>query len=687
MPSDESPFYAPSELPYQIPPFDRITVDHFLPAFERGMAEQRAEVAAIAADPRPPTFDNTLVALERSGRLLARVSAVFFNLTGADTSPRIQEIEAEVAPRLAAHHDAIYLDRDLFARVRALHEAGPELGLDSESAWLLERTHTDFVRAGAQLSAPDQERLRELNQELSSLSTAFASRLLADTNDLAVVVDDPAQLAGLSPDAVAAAAEVGRSRGRDGAYVLTLVLPSNQPPLASLHDRDLRERLHTASISRGSRGNEHDTTDLVQRMVRLRAERARLLGYATHAEYAIADNTARTVDAVATMLAELAPAAAANAEAEAAELQKSVDDSGQTYALRAWDWAYYSERVRRERYQLDVAELRPYFELERVLVAGVFFAAGRLYGLSFVERHDLPTYHPEVRVFEVFEENGSPLGLFLGDFYTRDSKRGGAWMSSFVKQSALLGTRPVVVNNLNISKPPEGEPTLLTVDEVRTMFHEFGHALHGLFSAVRYPRFAGTSVPRDFVEYPSQVNEVWMLWPEVLTNYARHHRTGQPLSADLVQRLQAATTFNEGFATTEYLAAALLDLAWHRLTVEEVDAAVADVPGFEAAALRRAGVAVPAIPPRYRTTYFAHIFSGEAYSAGYYSYIWSEVLDADTVEWLKERGGLRRENGDTFRREVLSRGGSTDPMAAFRTLRGRDPQIGPLLARRGLATT
>lgn len=686
MPSDDNPFYAASDLPYRMPPFDRITDDHFLPAFERGMAEQRAEVAAIAADPAPPTFDNTLVALERSGQLLARVSAVFHNLTSAHTNPRLQEIEAEIAPRLAAHRDAIYLDRDLFGRVRALHEAGPELGLDPQAAWLLERTYTDFVRAGALLSTADQEQLRALNQELSSLAAEFARRLLADTNELAVAVRDPEQLAGLSEDAIAAAAEAARSAGREG-YLLTLRLPSNQPALAWLHDRGLRERLHAASISRGARGNEHDTTDLVRRMVRLRAERARLLGYNSHADYAIADNTARTVAAVLAMLGELAPAAARNAEAEAAELQKSIEDSGQTFELQPWDWAYYSERVRRERYHLDVAQLRPYFELERVLHDGVFFAAGRLYGLRFAERHDLPTYHPEVRVFEVFEEDGSPLGLFLADFYTRDSKRGGAWMNSFVKQSELLGTLPVVVNNLNITRPPEGEPTLLTVDEVRTVFHEFGHALHGLFSAVRYPRFAGTTVPRDFVEYPSQVNEVWMLWPEVLANYARHHRTGEPLPADVAERLRGAATFNEGFATTEYLAAALLDLAWHQLTVEEVDAAVADVPGFEAEALRRAGVAVPAVPPRYRTTYFAHAFSGEAYSAGYYSYIWSEVLDADTVEWFKEQGGLHREVGDTFRREVLSRGGGADPMGLFRSLRGRDPQIGPLLQRRGLATT
>lgn len=684
MPSNDNPFFAPSDLPYQLPPFERITDAHYRPAFDRGMAEQRAEVEAIAADPEPPTFDNTVVALERSGDVLRRVSAVFFNAAAADTNPILQEIEQEVVPRLTAHQDAVLLDGRLYARVRALYKARDTLDLDAESRWLLERYHTDFVRAGARLSAPDRERLRELNQELSALTTAFGHNLRADTNELAVVVDGADRLAGLSADAVAAAAEAGRARGTDGSHLLSLILPTGQPHLAALRDRDLRERIHAAATSRGARGSDHDTRELVRRIVRLRAERARLLGHPHHAAYVAEDNTARTAVAVAAMLDRLIPAAVANVRAEATDLQKRIAEDGESFTLQPWDWAYYAERVRRERYQVDAAEMRPYLELERVLRDGVFFAAGRLYGLRFVERHDLPAYHPQVRVFEVFEEDGSPLGLFLADFYTRDSKRGGAWMDSFVRQSTLLGTRPVVLNNLNLNRPPDGEPTLLTLDEVKTMFHEFGHALHGLFSNVRYPRFAGTRVPRDFVEYPSQVNEMWMLWPEVLANYARHHRTGELLPAHLVERLEAARTFNEGFATTEYLAASLLDQAWHRLTVEEVDA-VDDVQRFEAEALARAGAAVPAVPPRYRTTYFAHIFSSEAYSAGYYSYIWSEVLDADTVEWFTENGGLRRENGDHFRRTLLSVGGSLDSMAAFRGFRGRDPEIAPLLARRGLA--
>ncbi|MEV8515816.1 M3 family metallopeptidase [Dactylosporangium sp. NPDC051484] len=682
----DNPFFAPSDLPYQLPPFDRIEVDHYLPAFERGMAEQRAEVAAISADPAPPTFDNTLVALERSGRVLQRVSAVFFTLTSADTTPRLQAIEAEVVPKLSAHGDAIMLDAGLYRRIKTLYEHRDELGLEPEPAWLLERYHTDFVRAGAELSPEQHVRLREINAELAALATDFGNRVRDEMKAGAVVVDDEAELAGLSADAIAAAAVAGRDRGLDGKYVLNLILPTAQPALASLRDRALRERLHTASVSRGSRGGELDTTAIVLRIVRLRAERARLLGFEHHAAYNISDNTARSVPAVEEMLAKLVPAAMANATAEAEDLQAAIDEAhgDAAFPLRPWDWAYYTERIRRERYAIDEAELRPYFELERVLRDGVFFAAGRLYGLRFEERPDLRAYHPDARVFEVFDRDGGPLGLYVGDFFTRASKRGGAWANALVAQSRLFGTAPVAVNNLNINRAPDGAPTLLTLDEVRTLFHEFGHALHTLFSQVYFPKFAGTRVPRDFVEYPSQVNEVWMLWPEVLASYALHHRTGEPLPQEVVDRLQAAERFNKGFATTEYLAATLLDLAWHTLSVEDV-AAVDDVVTFEEAALQRAGVATPFVPPRYRTPYFAHVFSGAAYSAGYYSYIWSEVLDADTVDWLTERGGLRRDSGDAFRDGLLAKGGSADSMEVYRAFRGRDPFIEPLLKRRGLA--
>ncbi|WP_435581790.1 M3 family metallopeptidase [Amycolatopsis thermoflava] len=675
----DNPFSQASDLPYGLPPFDRIADEHFGPAFEAGLAEHAAEIEAIAGNPEPATFENTIVALDTSGRLLQRVASVFFNLTSSDTNPARQELQAEIAPKLAAHSDAIHLNPALFARVKELYDRRDQLGLDEESAWLLERTYTDFQRAGAGLDESQQAKLRVLNEELSTLSTRFQENLLRDTNDLAVLVKDPAELAGLSDGTIAAAREAAASRGVEG-YLLTLNLPTSQPLLSALENRALRERLFTASISRGNRGNDNDNSAVLARIVQLRAEKAALLGHPNHAAYVISDETARTAEAAVGLLERLAPVAVANARRDAAELQTYLEQDHPGATLEPWDWAFYAERVRKAKYDLDDATLRPYFELDRVVRDGVLFAASKLYGLSFTERHDLPVYHPDVRVFEVFDADGSPLGLFLGDYYTRDSKRGGAWMNTFVDQSHLLGERPVVVNNLNIAKPPAGEPTLLTFDEVTTLFHEFGHALHALVSDVRYPKFSGTNVPRDFVEYPSQVNEMWMLWPEVLANYAKHHETGEPLPQRLVERLEESAQYGQPFATTEYLAASLLDQAWHGLGTED---AVGDVASFEAAALEKAGVAVPAIPPRYRSTYFAHVFSG-GYSAGYYSYIWSEVLDADTVEWFKENGGLKRENGDHFRATLLSRGGAGDPMGFFRAFRGRDPEIAPLLARRGL---
>ncbi|GAB2740300.1 M3 family metallopeptidase [Amycolatopsis magusensis] len=678
--SPDNPFAGPSELPYRLPPFDRITGAHYRPAFEAGIAEQVGEVTAIADNPEPPTFENTVVALERSGELLGRVSMVFFNLTSSDTTPELQQLQAEIAPKLSAHRDAIHLNKKLFARITELFERRDSLGLDPESAWLLERYHVDFVRAGAALGEAEQDRLRALNEELSTLSTRFQENLLAEGNDLAVVVDTAEELAGLSADTVAAAAEAAASRGLEGKYVLKLSLPTHQPALGSLENRAVRERLHRASVSRGKRGNEHDNSELIIKIAHLRAERAALMGYPNHAAYVISDETARTADAAQGLLERLAPAAVTNANAEALELQQQIDAEGGEISLEAWDWAFYAEKVRKARFDIDEAALRPYFELERVLIDGVFYAASRLYGLSFTERHDLPKYHPEVRIFEVFDADGSGLGLFLGDYYARDSKRGGAWMNNFVEQAGLRDERSVVVNNLNIIRPPEGEPTLLTFDEVVTAFHEFGHALHGLLSDVRYPKFSGPNVPRDFVEYPSQVNEMWMLWPEVLANYAKHHRTGEPLPQHLVDKLLESQQYGEGYSTTEYLAASLLDQAWHTIGADD---RISDAAAFEAEALRKAGVSLPTVPPRYQSSYFAHIFSG-GYSAGYYSYIWSEVLDAESVEWFRENGGLTRENGDHFRRELLGRGGSIDPMTAFRNFRGRDPEIDPLLKRRGL---
>ncbi|MFJ6139460.1 M3 family metallopeptidase [Kitasatospora sp. NPDC092286] len=672
----ENPFFKASTLAYELPPFAEIREEHYLPAFERGMADQLAEIAAITADPEPPTFDNTVIALERSGSLLRRVNAVFLNQSSSDTTPVIDRIDAEVSPRLAAHDDAIHLDAELFARIEELYGRRDGLGLDGESLRLLERRHTAFVRAGARLGAADQERLRGLNAELAAAETAFRQNVSADSQARALVLDSAEQLDGLSPDAIAAAAENGRALGHDGKYVLSLKNFSNQTELAFLTDRSVRERLMAASLGRAARANG----PLAIRMATLRAERARLLGYGTHAAHVVADETAGTVEAVDGLLARLVPPAVANARREAAELAALAAADG-IDEIAAHDWAYYSELVRQSSYQVDAAALRPYFELERVLHEGVFFAANLAYGVTFTERPDLTAYHPDVRVFEVFEADGGSLGLFLGDFHARASKRGGAWMDELVTQSRLLGRRPVVMNNLNIARPASGEPVLLSWDEVRTLFHEFGHALHGLFSDVRYPYFAGTAVPRDFVEFPSQVNEMWMVWPAVLANYAKHHVTGEPLPAELVERMAAAEGFGQGFRTVEYLAATLLDWAWHTVPAGQE---IADAEEFEARALAKAGLAVAAIPPRYRTAYFTHIFAG-GYSAGYYAYIWSEVLDAETVEWFKGNGRGVRESGEVFRAELLSRGDSRDALDSFRAVIGRDPQTGPLLARRGLA--
>ncbi|MBO3102967.1 M3 family metallopeptidase [Cellulomonas fengjieae] len=679
----DNPFGAPSTLPYGLPDHARIREEHYRPALLAGMAQQRDEIEAIAADPAAPTVENTLEALERSGRLLHRVVASFYNQSSADSTPGLEAVEEEIAPLFAAHHDAIYLDPRLFARVAALQaqvDSGA-LELEPDTAWLLHRTHTRFVRAGVGLDEAAQDRLKTLNAEIMSLETAFGRDLLAATNEAGVLVTDVDELDGLAPDAVAAAQKAARDRGHEEGWFLELALSTQQAALAVLRDRGLRERLFRASIGRGTSG-PHDTRTSVLRLVRARAERAQLLGYAHHAQYVAADATAKSAEAVAEILGSLAPVAVANARAEGADLADALVRDHPDARLEPWDWQFYAEQVKKERRALDDAVLRPYLELERVLADGVFRAATELYGVTFAERHDLVGYHPDVRVFEVFDADGSGLGLFLADYWTRESKRGGAWMNNLVDQSTLLGERAVVVNNLNIPKPPQG-PTLLTWDEVITMFHEFGHALHGLFSAVRWPSQSGTEVPRDFVEYPSQVNEMWAWDPAILRAFALHHETGEPMPAEWVDTLLAARQDGEGFATTEYLAAALLDQAWYRLSPDEVPTDVSEVEAFETAALQRAGVDYAPVPPRYRTTYFNHVFGG-GYSAGYYSYIWSEVLDADTVEWFRENGGLDRRNGDVFRARLLSRGGSVDPLQAFRDLRGRDPLIDPLLARRGL---
>ncbi|TFV72593.1 M3 family peptidase [Blastococcus sp. CT_GayMR19] len=676
--SPDNPLSTPSALPFALPPFAGITPEHCREALLAGMAEQRTEVAAITGSAEAPTFDNTVVALERSGRLLSRAWAVFGNLTSSVSTPRLREIEREIAPLAAAHDDALRLDPALFARIDAVHAARHDRGLDDEAVRLVERYHLDFVLAGAQLGDEGRARLTGLNQELSTLSTTFGQNLQLATEAAAVRVDDAAELAGLTPEEIATAAAAAADRGLEG-YLLTLVLPTGQPLLPKLRNRELRRRVFEASTGRASAG-EHDNGPVAVRIALLRAERARLLGFGTHADVVLADSTARTTAAVDAMLASMVPASVANAEAEATVLAEAAARDG--VELAPWDWAFYSEQVRAERYAVDTAALRPWFELDRVLVDGVFHAAELLYGYRFGPRPDLAGYHPDVRVWEVTDADGAAVGLYLGDFFAREGKRGGAWMSSFVRQSRLLGTQPVVVNNLNVNRAAGGQPTLLTLDEVNTLFHEFGHALHGLSSAVTYPRFSGTSVPRDFVEFPSQVNEMWAMWPEVLGHYARHVETGDPLTASVVEAIEAARLWGEGFGTLEYLAATLLDQAWHRIPP---GAEIGDPIAFEQAALEKAGVASALVPPRYRTTYFQHIFAG-GYAAGYYSYIWSEVLDADTVEWFKENGGLRRENGDAFRSKLLAVGGSVDPMDAFRAVRGRDADPAPLLRRRGLAS-
>ncbi len=677
-----NPFATASTLPYQMPPFDKIKDSDYAPAFEEGMRVQRDEMDAIANDSQAPSFENTIVAMERTGKLLTRVANVFFNLTGANTNEALEGIQRDMAPKLSAHSDAINLNGKLFDRVKTLYQQRENLGLDAESKRLLERYHTDFVRAGAQLSDADKEKLKVMNGELAKLGTQFSQNTLKEVNDSALLIDTRAELAGMSDAAISTAAELAKKNGHAGKFQIALLNTSGQPPLDSLQNRAVRERLMKASLVRGSRGNEFDNTDEVTRIARLRAERAQLLGYANHAKYVLEDETALTPDAVNKMMAGLAPPAVANARREAADMQKVIDKEKGGFQLQAWDWAYYAEKVRKQRYNFDETQLKPYLEMNNVLENGVFYAANQLYGLTFKKRTDLPVYQEDVLVFEVFDKDGSPLGLFLVDYYARSNKRGGAWMNEYVSQSGLFGNKPVVANHLNIPKPAAGEPTLLTWDEVTTAFHEFGHALHGMFSNVKYPRFSGTNVPRDFVEYPSQVNEMWADWPSVLQNYAKHYKTGAPMPRELLKKVQAASKFNQGFTTTEYLAAALLDQRWHQLTPDQVPAA-ANAIAFEASALKEAGVDFAPIPPRYRTTYFSHVWGG-GYSAGYNAYQWSEVLDADSVEWFKQNGGLTRKNGDHFRATLLSRGGSSDAIGLFRSFSGREPYVEPLLIRRGL---
>ena len=669
-----NPFATRSTLEYELPPFAQITEDHYLPAFYAGFDEQLAQIQAIIAEPTT-TFENTIVAMEKSGQILTRVSNVFYNKSSSDTSPALDAIEEEIAPKLSAHRDAITLNPALFAKIKTLHETKESLNLNDEDAWLLHKYYNDFIHAGAHLSDDKRKTLTALNEELSKLDAEFSKRLLADTNDLAVIVDTVEELDGLTPNQIAACKAAASSRGLTDKYLITAMNFSGHPLLASLTNRSLRQRIMEASLQKGDRNNSNDTKEIIKKVIKLRAKRAALFGFKNHAEYQTSNQTAKNPTNIHAMLTKIAKSARANAEKETAALQSKAP-----HPIESWDWAFYTEQVRKDKYNLDSAAMREYFELESVLHDGVFFAATKLFGITFKERPDLITYHPEARAFEVFNEDGSKLGLFIGDFYTRDSKRGGAWMNNLVDQNYLFNQLPVVCNNLNITKPPAGQPTLITLDETTTLFHEFGHALHGLLSNVKYLRTSGTSVERDFVEFPSQVNEMWIMWPEVLNNYAKHYITKEKFPQEWIDSLKASETFDQGHATTSYLAAAILDLAWHELT-EDQD--IQDVTAFETAALTNYGLNYAPVPTRYRSTYFSHIFAG-GYSAGYYGYIWSEVLDADTVEWFKESGGLTRTNGDHFRGELLSRGGSIDTMQMFRNFRGRDAVTEPLLKRRGM---
>ena len=680
LPAD-NPFATDSTLPFHAPRFDKIKFADYAPAFDEGMRVHLAEMVAIANDPAKPTFENTIEKAEHSGLLLTRVAKVFFNLAQSNTNPDIQKLQADLAPKLAQHQDEIALNPKLFARVKALYDARDSVQ-DAEKKRLVERYYQNFVRAGALLNDADKATLRKLNEEESKLTTDFQTKLLAATNGAALVIDDKKQLDGFSEADIAAAAEAAKSRKLDGKWVVVLQNTTQQPAQVTLKDRATREKLFDASTHRADRGDANDTRQIIQRLAKLRAERAELLGFKNFAAYSLDDQMAKTPDNAIKLMTDMVPAATQKAAGEQADMQALVEKQKGDFKIAPWDWQFYAEQVRKAQYDLDESQIKPYFELDNVLKNGVFFAANKLYGLTFKERKDIPVYQPDVRVFEVFDADGKSLALWYADYFKRDSKAGGAWMDSFIDQSGLLGNKPVVFNVCNFTKPAAGQPALISFSDVTTMFHEFGHALHGMLSDVKYPTLAGTNVPRDFVEFPSQFNEHWAMEPTVFANYAKHYKTGAPMPDALVEKIKKSHTFNQGFDTTEYLAAALLDMSWHSLPA---DAPTQDVEKFEKESLKKYNVDVPAVPPRYKTPYFAHSWGG-GYSAGYYAYLWSEVLDDDAFYWFKEHGGMTRENGQRFREMVLSRGSTKDMAELYRQFRGRDPSVEPLLQERGLKT-
>jgi peptidyl-dipeptidase Dcp len=679
----DNPFYSPNALPFQAPPFDRIKDSDYQPAIEAGMAEQIKEVDAIANNPERPTFENTLVALEKSGQLLNRVMAVFDGVTGANTNPELQKVQTIEAPKLAAHEDAIYLNSKLFARVKAVYEERASLKLDPESLRLVEWDYKEFIHAGAALSDVDKAQLKKLNEEESTLSNDFILNLLAATKAAAYSTTDGAALKGLSATQMAAAAQAAQGRKQQG-WVLPLQNTTQQPDLSALEDRATRKALFDDSWTRAERGDANDTRSTIARLAQVRAEKAKLLGFENYASWNLQDQMAKTPDAALNFMNALVPGATAKAVSEAKEIQAVIDAQARSsqggFTLQPWDWDFYSEQVRKAKYDLDESQIKPYFELNNVLENGVFYAATQLYGITFKERHDIPVYNADVRVFEVFDADGKPMALWYCDYFKRDNKNGGAWMSTFVEQSKLLGTLPVVFNVANFSKPAPGQPALLSFEDVTTMFHEFGHALHGMFANTEYPSLSGTSVPRDFVEFPSQFNEHWAMYPSVFEHYAKNYKTGEAMPAELVAKIRKARTFNQGYLTTELLAAAELDMQWHMLPASTP---LQDVDRFEAEALQKTHLAISYVPPRYRSTYFMHIW-GNGYAAGYYAYMWTEMLDDDAYQWFEDHGGLTRANGDRFRQMILSRGNTEDLEAMYERWLGAKPSIEPMLKNRGL---
>ena len=675
-----NPFATESTLPYHAPRFDLIKDTDYQPALEQGMAEQAEEMGRIANSSEPATFENTIAAMERSGRLLDRTMETFSGVYSANTNPVLDKVQEVVGPKLSAHQDSIFLNPKLFARIQYLHARKETMGLNAEQKQALEVYYQNFVQAGAKLSDDDKAKLRDLNTRLSKLETVFQQKLLAGTKASALIVSDKAKLAGLDNAALTAALTAAKERKLDGKWLLPLQNTTQQPAMDSLTDRETRQALFEQSWTRVEKGGEGDTRDTIATIAQLRAQKAALFGYKNYAAYVLADQMAKTPEAVHSFIAQVVPALAAEQKREAADIQNTIHKSGASFDLKPWDWPYYAAQVRKTRLNFDENQVKPYFELKTVLQDGVFFAANRLYGVTFKQRTDIPTYNPDVMVFEVFDKDGSELGLIYFDYFQRDNKNGGAWMSNFVGQSALLGTKPVVYNVANFTKPAQGEPALISFDDVTTMFHEFGHALHGLFASQTYPIISGTSVARDFVEFPSQFNEHWALNATVLGHYARHYKTGAAMPENLVALLKKAATFNQGYRLGEVVSAAELDMDWHSLGA---DAPKQDVDVFENSALGKMGLETDLVPPRYRSSYFLHIWSN-GYSAGYYAYLWTEMLDDDTFAWFEKNGGLTRKNGERFRKMILSRGHTQDYGPMFRAFYGKDPDIGPMLTFRGL---